>query len=737
MQLHLTLYFMHKQIHAVESEIGGRKITFETGRFAFQATGAATVRLGDTVVLATAMISDTAREGTDFFPLTVDYEEKYYAAGKIKGSKFIKREGRPSENAILRCRLIDRPIRPLFPKGMINDVQIIATVLSADQEVDPVIAAINATSAALLVAGAPIVGPVGAVRIGYLDGQLIVNPTYQQIEQGRLNIAVAGTAEAITMVEAGAKELPEEIMLEALELAHAEIKRLCALQLEFVGKAQPVAFAPILIKAKNEAIEPAVTGFFSQEELDSVRGVSKKEFKIGLHALEEKLLAAKQAEIESGLFTESELKAAVLKLVEENMRKNILEKESRIDGRKLDEIRPLSVDVGVLPRTHGTGLFQRGETQIMSIATLGSPGKAQIIDLMDIDEERFYMHHYNFPPYSTGETKPLRGTSRREIGHGDLAERALLPVLPPRDQFPYAIRVVSETLSCNGSSSMGSVCGSTLALMDAGVPITRPVAAIAMGLVTDKNKEGMFSSYKILTDIQGLEDFAGDMDFKVAGTTEGITALQMDIKVKGLSVDILRQALAQATAARAQLLEAMLAVLPAPRPELSKYAPLIESFRIDPEMIGAVIGKGGETIQAITKECGVEIDIEDDGLVMITAPTQEAGQKAKKWIDSIVYVPQAGDEFDGKVVRLLDFGVIVEFAGGKDGMLHISALQAQRTERVEDAVQLGEHIRVKVTEIDPMGRLNLARVLPDGTVLMPAPRAPRPMGGGFRGGPRR
>ena len=728
---------MSNTIHAVQATVGGRTLTLETGRYAYQATGAATVQLGDTLILATAMLSDTPKEGIDFLPLTVDFEEKYYASGKIKGSKFIKREGRPGEAAILRSRLIDRPIRPLFPKGMTNDVQIMATVLSCDLEVDPAASAINASSLALLIAGAPISGAVGAVRIGYVDNQLIVNPTYAQEAEGRLTITVAGTAEAITMVEAGAKELAEETMLEALTLAHAEIKKLCALQMELVAKVHPIAFAPIVLREEKTTAKEMAAAFFTKADLDTVSGTSKKEIKDKIHALEEKFVAAKEADITEGTVTAGELKNALKDLLEKNMRANILEKNLRIDGRGLSEIRPLSVSAGILPRTHGSGLFQRGETQIMSIATLGSPGKAQIIDTMDRDEERFYMHHYNFPAFSTGEVKPNRGTSRREIGHGDLAERALLPVLPPHDTFPYAMRVVSETLSCNGSSSMGSVCGSTLALMDAGVPIVRPVAGIAMGLVTDKTKEGTFSTYKILTDIQGLEDFAGDMDFKVTGTTEGITALQMDIKVKGLTVDILREAIQQANKALTEVRAAMTAVLPAPRAELNKYAPLIESFRINPEMIGAVIGKGGETIQAITKECGVEIDIEDDGLVIITAPDQEKGRKAREWVNQIVYVPEVGDEFDGHVTRIMDFGAFVEFAPGKEGMVHISALAPHRIDRVEDAVKQGEHIRVKLMEIDPMGRMNFGRVMPDGTVLRAAPRGGG--GGGMGGGrpPRR
>jgi polyribonucleotide nucleotidyltransferase len=717
---------------SVSVEIGGRTLTIETGRYAFQATGSATVQLGDTIVLAAATLADTPREGCDFFPLTVDYEEKYYASGKIKGSRFIKREGRPSENAILRCRMIDRPIRPMFPKGMTNDVQIIASVISCDQEVDPGISAITAASAALLMAGAPIAAPVAGVKIGFIDGQFVVNPTYTQEKEGQLSLNVAGTPEAITMVEAGAKELPEDKMLEALELAHAEIKKICQMQLDLAAQVQPKQFTNTILRAENAAAVAAAAAFATKELLDTVAGKSKKEVKEPLHALEDQLLAKHAAEIEAEQFSAGELKAALGKLLDKNMRANILEKDTRIDGRALDEVRPLYTAAGVLPRTHGTGLFQRGETQILSIATLGSPGKAQIIDTMDVDEERFYMHHYNFPPYSTGEAKPMRGTSRREVGHGDLGERALIPVLPAREQFPYAIRVVSETLSCNGSSSMGSVCGSTMALMDAGVPILRPVSGIAMGLVTDKDADGKFQTYKILSDIQGLEDFAGDMDFKVTGTTEGITALQMDIKVKGLSVDILREALNQAKRGRQQILDKMLEAIAAPRAELSKYAPMIEAIKIDPELIGTVIGKGGETIRAITKECEVEVDVSDDGLVTITALDQAKGAKAKKWILQLITVPEVGEEFDGKVVKTMDFGAFIQLVPGKDGMLHISALQQGRTERVEDAVKVGDPVRVKILEIDPMGRINLGRVLEDGTVLKPAPKGPPRDGPGGR-----
>ena len=706
----------------IEGQIASRPLVIETGKLAKQATGSAVVSLGDTTILATVVVADP-RPGCDFFPLSCDYEEKYYAAGKIKGSRFIKREGRPSEAAVLRSRMMDRPIRPLFPKGTTNDIQIIATVLSADLEVDPVTTAMNAASAALMVSGAPFAGPIGAVRVGLKDDTLIINPTYEEEEKGDLVLTVAGTAEAITMVEAGSNEISDEKMLEALELAHSEIKKICELQIQLKEKIKPEPIE-LSLTEKNEDAEKAIDELISESDLDTIAGKSKKEIKSAIHTLEEKLLEKYAADIEAEKFSEGELKEILNTRFEKNMRKNILEKDLRLDSRKLSEVRPLSCSVGVLPRTHGTGLFNRGETQILTVATLGGPGKAQVIDTMDKDYERFYMHEYNFPPFSVGESGRRFGPGRREIGHGDLAERALIPVLPPKADFPYTLRLVSETLSCNGSSSMGSVCGSTLALMDAGVPIARPVSAIAMGMVTDKDTDGKFTTYKILSDIQGFEDFAGDMDFKVARTEQGITALQMDIKVKGISTEILKEALAQATKGCDEIRTAMLAAIAAPRKELSKHAPLIESVKIDPDKIREVIGKGGETIQKITEECGVEIDIDDDGIVTITAPDGESGNKAKKWVEQIVYVPKVGDEFDGKVVRIMDFGAFVEFLPGKDGMVHISALAPGRIEKVEDAVKVGEHIRVKVVEVDSMGRINLTRII-DGVEMQRAPRPPR------------
>lgn len=724
--------------------LAGRELSLQTGLYAYQAQGAVVASLGDTQILATAIMTETPRQDVDFFPLMVDYEERFYAAGKIKGSRFIKREGRPSDNAILTARLIDRPIRPLFPKGITNDVQVIATVLSADKEVDPGTTGIIAASAALLISGMPFLGPVGAVRMGYITDsegkdQLVVNPTYEQIAKGKLDLVVAGTMDAITMVEAAAKEVPEAVILQALEMAHKHIRKICQLQLDFKQMLPAKNVVPV-VKEENPEARKAIAETISETELDSVGGVTKAETKEKTRALEAKLLEKYAAQIEQEVFAENELKGILNEMLEKRMRKNILEKEKRLDGRKLDEIRPIKCAAGIIPRTHGSGLFQRGETQALTLTTLGAPGDAQIIDTMDLDEVKRYMHHYNFPPFSTGEAKPLRGTSRREVGHGDLAERALLAVLPAKEAFPYTLRLVSEVLSCNGSSSMASVCGSTLSLMDAGVPIARPVAGIAMGLITSSDFDGKNGAYKILTDIQGMEDFAGDMDFKVAGTAEGITALQMDIKVKGISIGMMEEALARACDARMKVLDAMLKVLPAPRDHLSPYAPLITMIRILPEQIREVIGKGGETIQKITLETGCDIDIEQDGLVIITAPNQEKGKMAQDWIGRITYIPKVGDVFEGKVTRLMEFGAFVEFAPGKEGLVHISQLEHRRVNRVEDAVKIGDTVKVKLVEIDDQKRYNLSRKallpLPPGMQNMPdsagPPRRPPP-----RRGPRR
>ncbi len=719
--------------------LAGRTLKIETGILANQSHGAVTVSLGDTVVFASSMMGQ-AREGADFFPMMVDYEEKYYAAGKIKGSRFVKREGKPSERAVLNSRLIDRPIRPLFPKGMTNDVQLVCTVLSADLEVEPGTTALIAASAALSISGMPFLGPVGAVRMGLIvkDGkeELIVNPTYKEIEEGKLDLVVAGTAEAITMVEAAANEVSEDTMLRALDMAHQEIKKICALQEAFKQFYKKPTREPEIVVMPEE-VKKAVADVITKEMLDAVTGKTKGEVKEKIHALEDMLKEKYKAEIEAETLKEKDLMFMLNAMLESNMRNNILDKEIRLDGRKIDEIRPISCTVGVLPRPHGSALFQRGETQALSITTLGSPGSAQIVDTMDEDVTKRYMHHYNFPPYSVGEVKPLRGPSRRDIGHGDLAERSLIPVLPTKEEFPYTIWVVSEIMSCNGSSSMASVCGSTLSLMHAGVPIKKPVAGIAMGLIS-RDKD-ISKGYKILTDIQGMEDFAGDMDFKVTGTKDGINALQMDIKVKGLSVEVMREALERAKMARLQILEKMLEVMPAPNRELSKYAPMIMNLKINPDLIKVVIGKGGETIQKITAECDVEIDIEQDGLVVITAKDQESGQKAVDWVNRLTYIPKAGDEFEGKVTRIMDFGAFVEFLPGKEGLVHISQLAWTRVNKVEDVVGLGDVLKVKLVEIDDQGRYNLSHklTLPHEYKLGATDGAGAGVGGAGDGAPRK
>lgn len=689
-------------------EVAGRTMTVETGVLANQSHGAVTVTYGETVVFASAMMGEV-REGTDFFPLTVDYEENFYAAGKIKGSRFVKREGRPSENAVLNSRLIDRSMRPLFPKGMVNDVQLICTVLSSDMDADPAITALNAASAAICISGMPFEAPVGAVRMGLMevDGKerLVINPSQEHINAGRLDLVVAGTKDAITMVEAAANEVSEEILLQALEIAHEEIKKICEFQEKFRGMVEVEPKVPVIITAP-EAVNKAVEESLTKEMMDAVEGKTKHEVKEKIKKIENELMEKYASQIEAGEFTKGNLKEAINKALEKNMRENILTAERRIDGRKIDEIRVLKSEVGILPRPHGSALFQRGETQALTITTLGGPGDAQIVDTMDEDITKRYFHHYSFPPYSVGETRMLRGPSRRDIGHGDLAERSLLPELPPKDKFPYTIWVVSNIMSCNGSSSMASVCGSTLSLMHAGVPIRKPVAGIAMGLVS-RDKD-ITKGYKILTDIQGMEDFAGDMDFKVAGSKDGINALQMDIKVKGLSIEVLKEALERAKVGISAILDNMLATIAEPNKELSKYAPLIMTMKINPDLIKIVIGKGGETIQKITAETGSEIDIEQDGLVTITAPDQEKGNKALEWIKRLTYEPKPGEIFEGKVVKLMDFGAFVEFLPGKDGLVHISQLAKERVNKVEDVVKEGDTLKVKLMEVDSQGRYNLS-----------------------------
>ena len=720
-------------------EVAGRRISLETGRVAEQANGAVIIRQGDTVVLSTAVMSKEPREGIDFFPLTCDYEEKLYAAGKIPGA-FMRREGRPSEQAILASRLTDRPLRPLFPEGFRLDVQVVSTVLSVDQENDPTILSINGASTALVISDVPFQGPVGAVRMGYIDGQVVVNPPMSQMANSDLDLVVAGTADAILMVEAGAKGVSEQVVLDALAMAHDEIKNLCAAQLElrdqvglekreWIPNTYPEQMQEIVGEYLALRLDPVL---YSADKAMRESGVDDLRVRT-IGELGERF--PEHADIIGKLFD---------KAVKDRVRERVVEDGVRVDGRGLTEIRPITVEVGVLPRTHGSGLFTRGQTQALSVATLGSMQDQQKLDGLAATEEfKRYMHHYNFPPYSVGEARPLRGPGRREIGHGALAERALLPMIPPVEDFPYTIRVVSEILSSNGSTSMASVCGSTLALMDAGVPIKSPVAGIAMGLVT---REGKFA---VLTDIQGVEDALGDMDFKVAGTKDGITALQMDIKIKGLTTDILAQALEQARDARLFVLDKMLAVLPKPRAEMSDYAPRITTILINPDKIRDVIGKGGSTIRKIVEETGAQIDVEDDGRVFISAVDQEAGRRAIEWVKSLTDEVEVGKIYRGKVVRIMPFGAFVEVLPGQDGLVHISKLTDHRVERVEEVVNVGDEVVVKAVEVDSQGRLNLSRQAAieelqakgepveekiSEEAKAAALASPAPVGGGYSGG---
>ncbi|HHW40395.1 MAG TPA: polyribonucleotide nucleotidyltransferase [Syntrophomonadaceae bacterium] len=692
---------MHEKF---QMDLGGRPLIMEIGKVAKQANGAVWVMYGDTVVLVTATLAKEPREGIDFFPLLVDYEERLYAVGKIPGG-FIKREGRPSEKAILSARLIDRPIRPLFPEGFRNDVQVVATVLSVDQDCAPDITAMNGASAALSISDIPFAGPIGGVIVGRVNGEFVINPTVQQSEKSEMHLVVAGTKDAVLMVEAGAQEVPEEIILDAIEFGHTAIKEIIKFQekiIEAVGKEKLVV--PVY-KIEPE-IEETVRSYLLDKIDNAVRNPDKLARQEAIDQLEKETV---EHFVETYPEQEKAIKEVFTKVLKETVRCMIINEGSRPDGRALDEIRPITCEVGVLPRTHGSGLFTRGQTQVLTVATLGAVSDEQILDGLGIEESKRYMHHYNFPPYSVGETRPMRGPGRREIGHGALAERALLPVLPSEDKFPYTIRLVSEVLESNGSTSQASVCGSTLALMDAGVPISAPVAGIAMGLIMDGDK------FAILSDIQGIEDALGDMDFKVAGTAKGITALQLDIKIKGISQEILRHALAQAREGRLFILNKMLEAIPEPRKELSPYAPRIITMTIDPEKIRDVIGPSGKTIRKIIEETGVQIDIEDDGRVFIAAADAEAGKKAVHIIECLTQDVEVGKIYMGKVVRLMDFGAFVEIIPGalglpgKEGLVHISQLDERRVSRVKDVLKEGDEIIVKVIEIDKQGRVNLSR----------------------------
>ncbi|MCC7543634.1 polyribonucleotide nucleotidyltransferase [bacterium] len=693
-----------------ETEFAGKKLTIETGNLAFLATGAVTVRYGDTVVFASAVVAPEPKPDQDFFPLLIDYEERMYAAGKISGSRFIKREGRPSEKAILTARLIDRPIRPLFPKGYRNDVQIVVMPLSVDMEHEPDIIGIIAASSALMLTGAPFEGPVAGIRIGQIDGKLVPFPTNSEQDNGTLNLTVAGTKDAIMMVEAAAQEVSEETMLEALQLSIDSWKPVIELQEQMVQEmgVQPQKYD--LFKADEELTEK-IEQFLDGKLGQYVRHTDGLKRQDSINELREMVLAEfgplpAEMEDDKERFPAGRVKEAFTKAIDNEIRRGILEDGERPDQRKTTEIRPISGATGVLPRTHGSAIFTRGTTQALTLTTLAPTSFAQLIDTMEEDTSKRYMHHYNFPPYSTGEARPLRGTGRREIGHGALAERALEPMIPSIEDFPYASRVVSEILSSNGSTSMASVCGSTLSLMDAGVPLKRPISGIAMGLVIDHANPG---KYIILSDIQGAEDFAGDMDFKVAGSSEGITALQMDIKVKGITVEIMRAALAQAKEGRAHIMGEMMKILSEVRPELSLYAPRITKLTINPDKIKEVIGKGGETIRKITEETETQIDIEDSGLVMIYSEDAEKAQKAKEWIEAITAEPEVGKIYDGTVVKLMEFGAFVEFMPGREGLVHISQIADHRVEKVSDELREGDKIKVKLVEKDDKGRFNLSK----------------------------
>jgi len=680
-----------------EFTLAGRPVVLETGKLAKQATGAVSVQYGDTFVMATVTASKDPKD-LDFFPLTVNYEERFYAVGKIPGG-FIKREGRPSEKAILASRLIDRPIRPLFPEGFRNDVQVVDIVMSVDQDCAPEITAMLGTSAALTISDIPFDGPIAGVIVGRVNGELVINPTVEQAEQSDLHLTVAGTEQAIVMVEAGARELPEETMLEAILFGHETIKYIIS-EIRKFAEGLSVEKRQVELHQVDAEVVAAVRNRAAQAIKVAVRNPDKHSREeaveqVGQQVQEE--LAEQFPEQESAI---AEVLHDILK---EEVRRAIIEDGIRPDGRKLDEIRPITCEVGLLPRTHGSALFTRGQTQAMSVCTLGALGDEQILDGLGLEETNRYMHHYNFPPFSVGEARPLRAPSRRDIGHGALGERALDPMIPSPDEFPYAIRVVSEILESNGSSSQASICGSTMALMDAGVPIKRPVAGIAMGLVEEGGKVA------ILTDIQGLEDHLGDMDFKVAGTSEGVTALQMDIKIAGINREVLERALMQARDGRAFILGKMLEAIAAPREQLSKYAPKVLSMQINPDKIRDVIGPGGRVINKIIDETGVKIDIEQDGRILISGVDQAMADMARDQILNIVREVEVGETYVGKVTRVEKYGAFVEVLPGKEGLVHISQLDLNRVNKVEDICQVGSQITVKVTEIDGQGRINLSR----------------------------
>lgn len=703
---------LENRTQSFEADFFGDKLTIEIGKLAEQADGSVTARVGDTVVLATAVVTDEPREGVDYLPLLIDYEERFYAAGKISGSRFIKREGRPSDQAILTCRMIDRPLRPLFPKSYRNDIQIIITVLSYDGENDPDLVSVFAASAAVMQTKAPFAGPIAACRIGLVDGELVVNPKNSTLEKSDLDLVVAATRDRVMMIEAMAKEVSEEQVIKGIELAQKSMMPLFDIQ-EKVAKAHEKIVEEVLEEEQDvfAEIHNKVKDYVGENVQVAMREVNKELREKRIKEFEEEVLKNFEGE-----YKQVDLKAAFTKVVEKEVRRLILDEEIRPDGRGITEIRPISIDVGLLPRTHGSALFTRGQTQALTVATLASPGMEQLIDTMEAETTKRFMHHYNFPPFSTGEVSPIRGASRREIGHGYLAEKALTPMIPAQEEFPYTIRLVSEILSSNGSSSMAATCGSTLALMDAGVPIKKPVAGIAMGLVTNED----VSEYKILTDLQGLEDFAGDMDFKIAGTDQGITAIQMDTKIEGLTRDIVRDTFAQAKTARLEILNKMVAAIEKPRGELSKYAPRIESVKINPERIGELIGPGGKNINKIIADCGgkevTNIDIEEDGTVMVSSTDPEMGAKALNQIKMSMREVNVGEVITGKILEIKkdrmtgkEIGAIMEITPKVDGMIHISQISNQRVEHIEDYIKPGDIVTARVMEVDrEKGRIGLS-----------------------------
>ena len=692
---------MFENYRVFSTTLAGRKLTVETGKIAQLANGSALVRYGDTAILATATASASPRDGIDFLPLSVDFEERLYAVGKIPGS-FLKREGKPSEKAILTSRVIDRPIRPLFPKDLRNDVTLNLLVLSVDPDCSPEVTGLIGASLALSISDIPWNGPVSSVFVGMVDGEVVINPTKEQREKSTLELTVASSEKKVVMIEAGAKEISDDDMFDAIMKAHEVNQEVVKFINHVTAEIGKKKFEYASCDVDHELYDK-----IAEYAIDKVKYALDTDDK----NIREDRLNAVYADVEAFVAEQypdqdrkAEMGECLYKLQKFVVRRWLLDEGKRVDGRKLDEIRPLASEVGILPRTHGSALFTRGQTQVLTVATLGLVGEQQLLDGIDDEEYKRYMHHYNMPSYSVGETKPSRGPGRREIGHGALAERALVPVIPSVEEFPYSIRLVSEVVSSNGSTSQGSICASTLALMDAGVPIKDPVAGISCGLITEGDR------WMTMVDIQGLEDFFGDMDFKVAGTKNGITAIQMDLKIDGLTPEIIKAAFAQTHTARDYILdEVMLKAIAKPRADVSDYAPKMITIKIDPEKIGDVIGKGGKVIQAITAETGAKIDIEDDGTVFIAAIDKNAGLKAKSIVEAIAFDPEPGAVFTGKVTRLMSFGAFVEIAPGKEGLVHISKLAKERVEKVEDVVSVGDEIKVKVLEIDDKGRLNLSR----------------------------